>query len=86
MINNLKDLSNLLKLCRKQGVTEIKLGEIQFKLGDLPSDLSQSNYRDSDPLDPYAGFPQGELSPEQLAFYSSGGLPENDPYIQRETQ
>ena len=36
MIENLKDLQALLKLCRKQGVTEIALPQVSFKLGDLP--------------------------------------------------
>lgn len=77
MIESLKDLEKLLKLCRKQGVTEIKLGTTEFKLGDFPL---ENNYKtENDPIDPYANFPQGELSPEQLAFYSSGGMPEQDP-------
>ena len=43
MINDLKDLQALLKLCRKQGVTEIELGDvavglphIKLKFGDMP--------------------------------------------------
>lgn len=77
MITSLKDLERLLKLCRKQGVTEIKLGIVELKLGDMPNEQSSSLVPDAS--DPYANFPNGELSPEQLAFYSSGGTPENDP-------
>ena len=29
---------------------------------------------------PWADFPDGELTPEQLMFYSAGGKPEEDPY------
>lgn len=80
MISNLKDLEKLIKLCRKQGLTEISLdGFCSFKLGDLPLEE-----RGTQPLiegvdDPYKNFPQGELSPEQLMFYSSGGSPDQDP-------
>lgn len=41
MISTLKDLEKLLKLCRKQGVTELDLHGVSFKLGDLPVDQSQ---------------------------------------------
>lgn len=78
MITNLKELERLLKLCRKQGVTEINLGTVSFKLGDLPQEkvqVSQEIETDS----PYASFPDGELSPEQLMFYSAGGHPDDDP-------
>lgn len=78
MIESLKDLEKLLKLCRKQGVTEIKLGSVELKLGELPQEQTPSLI--SDPANPLANFPEGELTPDQLAFYSSGGLPEEDPY------
>lgn len=80
MINDLKDLKALFKLCRAQGITDFKMGELNIKFGDLPQ--GQSSYQEpsiDDPVNRYAGFPQGELTPEQLAFYSAGGLPENDP-------
>lgn len=79
MVSNLKDLEKLLKLCRKQGVTEINLGEVSFKLGDLPQEPGQVQYEEAQ-LDPYVNFPQGMLTPEQEAFYATGGLPENDPF------
>lgn len=79
MIESLKDLEKLLRLCRKQGVTEIKLGTVELKLGDLPVDHSQQATLTKDPTDPLANFPQGELTAEQLAFYSAGGSPEDDP-------
>ena len=77
MIESLKDLEKLLKLCRKQGVTEIKLGSVEFKLGSLP--IEQVQVLENNPADPYANMPQGILTEDQLAFYSSGGLPEDDP-------
>lgn len=78
MIENLKDLEKLLKLCRKQGVTEIKLGVVELKLGDVPVDNAANII--AEPKDPYESFPQGELTPEQLMFYSAGGTPDDDPY------
>ena len=82
MIESLKDLEKLLKLCRKQGVTEIDLGTVRFKLGDLPQESNPIRIEEEN--DPYKSFPDGELSPEQLMFYSSGGLPENDPFLKKE--
>lgn len=83
MIDSIKDLEKLLKLCRKQGVTDIELGTVKIKLGDLPEKMS---YVDDPALqdkidDPYANFPSGILSAEQLAFYSAGGAPEDDPML-----
>lgn len=75
MIESLKDLEKLLRLCRKQGVTEIKLGSVELKLGDMPNTKVEIEH---DPVDPLKNFPTGELSPEQLMFYSSGGHPEDD--------
>jgi hypothetical protein len=78
VIESLKDLERLLKICRKQGVTEIKLKDVEFKLGDLPMERGSNEVEIEDPL---TGFPEGELTPEQLMFYSSGGLPADDPAL-----
>lgn len=40
MIETLKDLKNLLKLCRQNGVTEINVGSVAFKLGEVPKVVS----------------------------------------------
>jgi hypothetical protein len=85
MIDDLKDLKALFKLCRAQGITEFKMNGIEVKFGDIQSSSSTSISDQDiqlDPASPYANFPQGELTPEQLAFYSAGGLPENDPQNQ----
>lgn len=81
MIKDLKELEKLLKLCRKQGVTEIKLGDIALTLGDLPTEKPEASIEEAESTDPYANFPTGTLTPEQLIFYSSGGIPENDPTL-----
>lgn len=80
-IANLKELDALLKLCRKRGVTEIDLGIVKLKMGDLPAEERAISGPEVDADNPYANFPQGELTPEQLMFYSSGGLPEDDPTL-----
>ncbi len=80
MINDLKDLKALFKLCRAQGITDFKMNGLDIKFGEMPQgQLASQEIQVDDPVNRYAGFPQGELTPEQLAFYSAGGLPENDP-------
>lgn len=83
MVKDLKDLEKILKLCRKQGVTEIEVGGLKLKLGDLPqrqSTRQDQTQDDNDEIaDPFANFPDGILTPEQLAYYSAGGVPEDDP-------
>jgi hypothetical protein len=79
MVENLKDLERLLKLCRKQGVLEINLGAISFKLGELTEKASHADTtEESDTA--YADFPDGDLSAEELTFFASGGLPKDNPY------
>lgn len=80
MITTLKDLEKLLKLCRKQGITEIELLGTKVKFGDLPASSIPGMELVEDE-NPYENFPQGELTPEQLMFYSSGGRPEDDPEL-----
>lgn len=87
MIESLKDLEKLLKLCRKQGVTKIALGSVSFELGNLPEIRRVDNsVEEVDQDDPYANFPQGDLTPTQLMFYSSGGNPDDDPELNGVTQ
>lgn len=79
MIENLKDLERLLKLCRKQGVQELSLGTVTLKLGDLPT--SREPVADTDESeDPFADFPDGPLTNEELTFFANGGLPQDNPY------
>ena len=85
MIQDLKDLKALFKLCRAQGITDFKMNGLEIKFGDLPSDGSISE-TSSDVGSPYANFPSGELTPEQLMFYSAGGLPEDDPVEKAKAQ
>lgn len=81
MIQDLKDLQKLLKLCRSQGITDIKIHGVEIKFGEMPIQPGaiQAIEMGQDATNPYANFPQEVLTPEQLMFYSSGGLPEDDP-------
>jgi len=61
MINDLKDFEKFLKICRKQGVTEVTIKDVVVKLGDLPQKQTDEV---SDEI------PTDELSPEELMFYA----------------
>jgi len=70
LIKDLKGLDHLLKLCRKRGVTELKLGDIHLTLGPLPERKGQQTEEESEEPD----MPDA-LSPEDLMFFSAGGEP-----------
>lgn len=78
MIETLKDLEKLLKLARKQGVTEITLPQVSLKLGELPIKHPTESIEDEE--DVLEGFPDGELTTEELTFFANGGKPEENPY------
>lgn len=81
---DVKQLEALLAVCRKKGVSSISFGELKIR---LRVDEPQSPYKkkqiesqvsdETDTNDKYKNFPDGVLSPEQLIFYSSGGIPED---------
>ena len=77
MINDLSDLKKLLQLCRKQGVTEIDLGTVKIKLGDLPVDNSVQPVDEQELLEKeiaaQIGMPPGFEGVDPMAFYSSAG-------------
>lgn len=65
MIKDLKELQALLKLCRKQGVTEITLGGTCIKFGALPSRKADESEEEEGEI------PTDGLTPEQLMFFSA---------------
>lgn len=85
MIQNLSDLQKLLKLLRKQGVINFKMGEIELKLGDLPREYPSVSEQEPELVDPsenpWAAFPTGMLTETQAMHYANGGIPENDPEL-----
>lgn len=83
MIENLKDLKALLKLCRQNGVTEINLGSVALKLGDMPVQHPSQSIEDEQE-DLLTDFPDGNLTAEELTFFANGGRPEENPYRKAE--
>lgn len=85
MINDLKDLRSLLTLCRSKGITEFKMNGLEIKFGDLPKSQSeeQALAEEDVVMNPYDGFPQNILSPEQLSHYAQGGSVDNDPFLRK---
>lgn len=41
-LQNIKELEKLLKMCRKQGITELTMKDMAFKFGDLPRESVES--------------------------------------------
>lgn len=79
------DLKALLKILRTEGVLEFKMTGLELKLSpDAMKVKVETEGKDvgAPPDGKWSSFPTGELSPEQLMYYSSGGAPENDPYRQ----
>ena len=62
MISDLKELQAFLKLCRKQGITQIKVGEISVNFGDLPAKPSDTGEEDTSDALP---------TEEEMIFYST---------------
>lgn len=63
MIQDLKDLKALFKLCRAQGITTFKMNGIEVVLGNLPE---KSTGHQSDELDS-----EVEPNEEDIIFWSS---------------
>ncbi len=82
---DLKQLGQVIDLCRKKGVDTITIGTLTLKLGPEPERKRKapaSERAEPDVEDPYQNFPGGILTPEQLMFYSAGGMPGEEPWNQ----
>lgn len=64
MIKSLGDLQTFLKICRKQGVIDIKLEGFSVSFGDAPKKSSKDEGEDISQV------PTESMSPEELMFYS----------------
>ncbi len=69
MIKDQEELQNLLKLCRKQGVTEITLEGVSIKFGALPARKSHKEDTDDEEIQTDGV----GLTDEQLMLYSVQG-------------
>lgn len=70
MVESIKDLERLLKLCRKQGVTEITVVGANLKLGELPAKHSNESIEDQD--EPNVSMFDEPLTAEELISFSNG--------------
>lgn len=77
---DLKQLEKILKLCRKQGVTDLTMGEFSFKFGDLPND-SLSKEEPEETMPDGAALPPG-ITLDQMIHWSS----QPDPLAERQEQ
>lgn len=66
MINDLKDFEKFLKICRKQGVTEVSFGGATVKLGELPSKENEASDVEEIPTD--------ALTQDELIYYAVNGV------------
>lgn len=63
MLNDLKELEKLFKICRKQGVLDLSFEGVTVKFGELPTKAgSQSEDLEEVPTE--------GLTPEQMMFYA----------------
>ncbi len=66
MIKSLDELTAFLKICRKQGVTDINFEGLSVKFGELPTKSRKDDDSEAEAA------PEG-LTPEQLMYFSVGG-------------
>jgi hypothetical protein len=78
---DMKQLKTLIKVLRENGVTSYKTSEIELQLLPEPEKKSTEVYEQTqvNSDNPYASFPDGQLTPSQLMYYSAGGDPDFDP-------
>lgn len=63
-----KDIQHVMKLCRKYGVLVFNSPNLSLKFGDLPKDKDEAASDTDDIPSP------DELTPEQMMFFSAGGV------------
>jgi hypothetical protein len=63
LISDLKEFEKFLKICRKQGVTDVSFQGFSVKFGDMPEKPSVQEESAED-------IPTDALTPEQLMFYA----------------
>lgn len=75
MIKSLDDLTTFLKMCRKQGVIDIKFEGIAVTFAEPSRKVrKEGDVEEADDTDQH--IPSDELTPEQLLFFSAGGAPD----------
>lgn len=77
---DLKELKKLIKYLRKEGITEFKSGDLEFKLGpETGAKVYKSKQKQSDVSD-QVNVDTDYPSPDEMLFYSAGGaaLPDSN--------
>ncbi len=76
-----KQLRALLRTMRSNGVLTYKTPELELTLDSsfLTKDKSDPEPVETASDDKWGAFPPGELTNEQLTYYSSGGVPGQEP-------
>lgn len=72
-----KTVEKYVKLCRKLGVTELKIGDFELKLSDNPppkSPYKENKERKSEAFQPHKTV-SGLTEEEENLFWSAGGIP-----------
>lgn len=79
-----KSLKTLLKILRSNGVLSYTTPELTLQFSPdallLPKQQDQHEEIEADDTDPWAQFPDGVLTNDQLAFFANGGKPGEDPF------
>lgn len=65
MIKDLDELTAFLKICRKQGVTDITFEGLTVKFGELP----QKSRKDTEAEE--SDIPTDAMTPEELMYFSA---------------
>ena len=80
LVTNIKELAKLIELLRKSGVEQMKLGELEIKLGYLPEAQStkarasiNQNLVNNPIVNEDSRIDSDHLTEEQLLYYSAIG-------------
>lgn len=72
---DLKELKKLVKYLRKEGITEFKNGELEFKLSPETRPKVYKSKQNQSDVSEQVNIDTDYPTPEEMLFYSSGGMP-----------
>ncbi len=72
MIESLKDLKSLFKLCRQNGVSEIKLNGVEFKMNDLPVSTNPDIEEMEDAEEEFMKAVEAPFTTEEAVAFAAG--------------
>lgn len=72
MIENLKDLKQLLKLCRSNGVTEIVWGSLSLKIQEAAPSTNPDIEEMEDQESAFMEAVEAPLTPEEMVSFAAG--------------